>query len=596
VETINAVDGFLGVGRSLTGRRWLARSTDDRTAMAFAQRLQIPEIVARVISARGVDLDDAEAFLNPTLRDLLPEPSHLKDMDAGCERLASAIVQGERIAIFGDYDVDGATSTALLTRFFTAVGGRSHIYIPDRIREGYGPSAEALLALKGEGASVVVTVDCGVSAHAPLEAAAAAGLDVIVIDHHKAEARLPPAVAVVDPNRLDEDSPHGHMAAVGVAFLLVVGLNRALRQAGWYADRPEPDLLQWLDLVALGTVCDVVPLTGVNRALVAQGLKVMARRGNTGLRMLADVTGVNEAPGAYHAGFILGPRINAGGRVGAADLGARLLSTDDAAEAEAIARRLDDLNRERREIEAGVLQQAMEQAEDAVRAGRDLPLVVVAGEGWHPGVIGIVASRLKEHFNRPAIVMALDGDSASGSGRSITGIDLGAAVIAAYQKGLLVKGGGHAMAAGFTAERDSIPELVGFLVDRVAEDVGDEALVPRLYLDGGLKVAAASLDMISALERVGPFGAGNPEPKFAIPNARLVYTDVVGNDHLRCTLAGDDGARLNAMAFRCMDTDLGKALRDNGGARFHFAGRLRANTWRGTTTPQLLIDDAAQAS
>ncbi len=593
---MDTADGFLGVGRSLTGRCWLARSADDRAAMALAQRLQVPEIVARVISARGVDLDDAEAFLNPTLRDLLPDPNHLKDMEAACERLASAIVQGERIAIFGDSVVDGATSTALLTRFFTAVGGRPRIYIPDRIREGYGPSTEALMTLKGEGVSVVVTVDCGVSAHAPLEAAAVAGLDVIVVDHHKAEARLPPAIAVIDPNRLDEDSPHGQMAAVGVAFLLVVGLNRALRQAGWYADRPEPDLMQWLDLVALGTVCDVVPLTGVNRALVAQGLKVMARRGNTGLRLLADVTGVNEAPGAYHLGYILGPRINAGGRVGAADLGARLLSSDDATEAESIARRLDDLNRERREIEAGVLQQAMEQAEDAIQAGRDLPLVVVSGEGWHPGVIGIVASRLKEQFNRPAIVMALDGDNASGSGRSISGVDLGAAVIAAYQKGLLVKGGGHAMAAGFTAERDNLAELVGFLVDRVADDVGGGPLVPRLYLDGGLKVAAASLDMISALERVGPFGSGNPEPKFAIANARLVYTDVVGNDHLRCTLAGDGGARLNAIAFRCMDTDLGKALRYNDGALFHIAGRLRANTWRGTTTPQLLIDDAAPAS
>ena len=596
---IESADCFLGVARSLTGRRWLARLADERAAMALAQRLQVPEIVGRVLAARGVGVDEADTFLNPALKTLLPDPGELKGMEEGTGRLAAAIVAGERIAVFGDYDVDGATSAALLARFFAAVGGRCETYIPDRLREGYGPNEAALLRLRESGVSVVVTVDCGTSAHGPLEAAAAAGLDVIVVDHHEAEARLPRAVAVINPNRVDETSPHRQLAAVGVAFLLVVGLNRVLRQAGWYgarpAGRPEPDLMQWLDLVALGTICDVVPLTGVNRALVAQGLKVMARRKNPGLRALADVAGMTEAPGTYHAGYILGPRINAGGRVGQADLGVRLLTTGDADEADAIARRLDDLNRERREIEAAVFEHALARAEACEEQTPGVPLIFAAGEGWHPGVIGIVASRLKERFNRPACVVALDGGKGSGSGRSVSGVDLGAAIIAARQAGLLVKGGGHAMAAGFTVEKSRLDELIGFLTQRVADAVGDRAPVPSLLLDGALTVAAASKDLVSILSRVGPFGSGNPEPRFAIAAARLVYTDVVGGNHLKCTLAGADGGRINAIAFRGLDTDLGPALLNHDGAPFHVAGRLRVNTWRGHSAVEFHIDDAAPA-
>ncbi len=588
-------DCFLGVARSLTGRRWLARLTDERAAMALAQRLQVPEIVGRVLSARGVGVDEADTFLNPVLKNLLPDPSELRGMEEGTGRLARAVTEGERIAVFGDYDVDGATSAALLARFFAAVGGRCETYIPDRLREGYGPNEAALLRLRENGVSVVVTVDCGTGAHGPLEAAAAAGLDVIVVDHHQAEALLPRAVAVINPNRLDETSPHRQLAAVGVAFLLVVGLNRVLRRAGWYGTRPEPDLMQWLDLVALGTVCDVVPLTGVNRALVAQGLKVMARRKNPGLRALADVAGITEAPGTYHAGFILGPRINAGGRVGKSDLGVRLLTTEDAAEAAAIARRLDDLNRERREIEAAVFDHALAVAEEAEGGAAGTPLIFAAGEGWHPGVIGIVASRLKERFNRPACVVSVDGELGSGSGRSVAGVDLGAAVIAARQAGLLVKGGGHAMAAGFTVERRRIDELVRFLTARVVDAVGEQAAVSSLRLDGALTVTAASMDLVSTLARVGPFGSGNPEPRFAIAAARLAYVDVVGGNHLKCTLAGADGGRLNAIAFRALDTDLGPALLNHDGAPFHVAGRLRVNTWRGHSAVEFLIDDAAPA-
>ncbi|OHC74877.1 MAG: single-stranded-DNA-specific exonuclease RecJ, partial [Rhodospirillales bacterium RIFCSPLOWO2_01_FULL_65_14] len=389
----SAADFFLGVAHSFSGKRWLSRAADDRQSLALAQRLGLPEIVGRVLAARGVGLDDAAAFLAPTLRRSLPDPSELLGMDDAAERVASAVMQGERIGIFGDYDVDGATSAALLTRFFAAIGGRSITYIPDRVKEGYGPNTPAMLKLKDAGASVVITVDCGTAAHEPLQAAAAAGLDVVVVDHHEAEALLPPAAAVINPNRLDDQSGLGQLAAVGVAFLLAVAVNRALRQAGWYANRPEPDLTRWLDLVALGTVCDVVPLTGVNRALVTQGLKVMARRDNPGLKALADVAGLQEPPGTYHAGFVLGPRINAGGRVGAPDLGARLLGTDDAAEAVELAKRLDGLNRERQEIEARVLEGALQRIEAAGDAG---PVVVVAGDGWHPGVVGIVASRLAD--------------------------------------------------------------------------------------------------------------------------------------------------------------------------------------------------------
>jgi single-stranded-DNA-specific exonuclease len=585
-------EGFLGVSRSLLGKRWLERSADDRLALAIAQRLDLPEIVGRVLASRGVGIDDAPDFLAPKVRDGLPDPSHLKDMDAGADRLANAVMGGERIAVFADYDVDGATSAALLSRFLGTVGAAALIYVPDRRREGYGPSAEAFQHLGGEGAAVVVCVDCGTTAHEPLQSAASAGLDVIVVDHHEGEARLPKAVAIINPNRLDEESPHRQLAAVGVTFLLVVALNRALRRAGWYEERAEPDLMQWLDLVALGTVCDVVPLTGINRALVAQGLVVMGWRGNPGLRALADVASVKEAPGAYHAGFILGPRINAGGRIGEAGLGARLLATDDEAEAAAIAQRLDGLNRERQAVEATVLDAAAVIAADG---GPDAALVLAAGDGWHPGVIGIVAGRLKERFNRPALVVSFDGEVGTGSGRSIPGANLGAAVIAARQAGLLVKGGGHAMAAGFTVERPRLKDLEDFLAERLAAAMDADALVPRLRLDGAIQTSGATRELVAALERVAPFGAGNPEPRLVVSGARIVRADVVGGDHVRCILTGEDGGRLKAIAFRVLDGALGPALLDHDGAPFHFAGRLRSDTWQGRNDVQLFIDDAARA-
>ncbi|MCH7486823.1 MAG: single-stranded-DNA-specific exonuclease RecJ [Proteobacteria bacterium] len=585
---------FLGVASSLSGKRWIARPSDERESMALAQRLGVPEIIGRVLSARGVGLQEADDFLSPTLKRLLPDPSVLKDMDVAADRLAGAVMSREQIAIFGDYDVDGATSAALLSRLLAAVGGRCRIYIPDRAREGYGPNQAALLGLKDEGVSLVVTVDCGIAAHAPLAAAADAGLDVIVVDHHAAEAELPRAAAVINPNRLDESGELGQLAAVGVSFLLAVAVNRALRRAGWYQDRPEPDLRQWLDLVALGTVCDVVPLRGVNRALVAQGLKVMAARANPGLRALADAASLAEAPGAYHLGFILGPRINAGGRVGTSDLGARLLSTEDEAEARDIALRLEELNTERREIESAVLERAMDQVERSDHQG---PLILAAGEGWHGGVIGIVASRLKERFHRPAFVVSIDGETATGSGRSVGGVDLGQAVIAARQAGLLIKGGGHPMAAGFTAESRRLDDVHAFLEERIAASLGPGALVPLLSMDGALKVAGASLDLVQTLDRMSPFGAGNPEPRFAVAGARIDYAKVVGKEqnHLRLTLLDDGGGRLGAIAFRAMGSELGRALMHHDGAPFHVAGHVRANTWQGRTTAQMIVEDAAPA-
>ncbi|WP_096703596.1 single-stranded-DNA-specific exonuclease RecJ [Magnetospirillum sp. 15-1] len=583
---------FLGVERSLSGRRWLARPGDERLALTLAQRLGLPELVGRVLASRGVGLDEAESFLNPTLRDLLPDPGHLKGMERAVERLVAAVTGGETIGIFGDYDVDGATSSALLRNALADMGAKARVYIPDRIKEGYGPNAPALLRLKDEGIGVVVTVDCGTTAFDALEAAAQAGLDMIVVDHHVGEAALPAALAVINPNRLDETSPHGHLAAVGVAFLLAVGLNRGLKQAGWYQSRPTPDLMRWLDLVALGTVCDVVPLVGVNRALVVQGLKIMAKRGNVGLAALADVAGVKERPDSYTLGYVLGPRVNAGGRVGEAELGTRLLSTDDPAEAAEIARRLDGYNKDRQEIEAVVLLDAIEQVEGRPDDGR--PLLIAAGENWHPGVIGIVAGRLKERYGRVACVVALEGDQGKGSGRSVPGLDLGSAIIAARQAGLLRAGGGHAMAAGFTVARDRLDALSDFLAERLqAQLEGD--LVPLLELDGALDAGAAGIELVETLAGVGPFGSGNPEPRFAVSGARIVKADVVGSGHVRLMLAGAGGKRLKAIAFRAADSEMGHAFLSSSGTAFHVAGTLRVDTWQGNSSVQLIIDDAAFA-
>ena len=588
-----ATPGFLGVERSLLGKRWRERSGDDRMGLALAQRLDLPEIVGRILARRGVDIEQAPRFLAPTLRDFLPDPLILKDMEAAVARLKRAIENGETIAIFGDYDVDGATSAALLRRFFEAAGGRVVVYIPDRKIEGYGPNAPALLKLKREGAAVVVTVDCGATAHAPLAAAMEAGLDMVVVDHHVGEPQLPQALAVINPNRIDESNNLGNLAAVGVAFLFAVALNRELRRSGWYKTRPEPDLLASLDLVALGTVCDVVLLTGLNRALVAQGLKVLQARGNTGLAALADMAGIGERLDAYHAGFILGPRVNAGGRIGKSDLGVRLLSTSDEVEARGIAAELDRLNAERREIEARVLEQAIAQVE---RGDKRAPLIFVASEGWHGGVIGIVASRLKDRYNRPAMVAAIENGVAKGSGRSMPGVAMGTMVIAARQAGLLVNGGGHAMAAGFTAESSKLDALRDFLSARVKDALGDAEPVPELGIDGALSAHAATPELAAILEKLAPFGTGNSEPRFALPNLRVLRADVAGESHLRLILGdGAGNARLKAIAFRALENGIGPALLKAQGQGFHFAGHLRANNWQGREEVQLVVDDAAPA-
>jgi single-stranded-DNA-specific exonuclease len=579
----------LGVQRSLTGRLWSLTPIDEQLAMALSQRHGLPEIVARVLAARGVGLGEVESFLAPTLRDLLPDPCRLKDMRAGAERLAAAITGGERIAIFGDYDVDGATAAALLLRFLAAVGTPPRLYVPDRLREGYGPNAPALLELRRQGVTLVVTVDCGMAAHEPLEIAAADGLDVIVVDHHLGRESLPPARAVINPKRLDDTGGLDHLAAVGVAFLLAVDVNRLLRQAGWYARRAEPDLRQWLDLVALGTVCDVVPLCGVNRAFVTQGLRIMARRGNPGLCAIGEVAALAGPPGARDLGFAIGPRINAGGRVGEADLGARLLATDDPDEARRLARRLDALNRERQAIEQSVLNGALAQLA-ADRGGE--PLLWAVGEGWHPGVIGIVASRLVDRFQRPAVVVGFQGDRAVGSGRSLPGLDLGSAVNSATRAGLLIKGGGHAMAAGFTVEASRVAALFAFLSERLAIDRQTEARLRLLPVDAVLTLAGAAGLPPGMLVALAPFGSGHPEPRFVLPGVRLTHVHTVGGDHLCCSLADGADAGLPAIAFRCAGSALGRALLEHAGAPFHLAGRLQV---RRDQRSQFVIDDAAGA-
>jgi len=590
---------FLGVERSLTGRRWAERLANERVAMAMAQRHGLPEAICRLLAARDVDLEGVPDFLEPTLRKFLPDPSHLKDMDVAIVRMVKAIQAGERIAVFGDYDVDGATSSALLLRFLRSVGANVGIYIPDRRREGYGPNTTALLKLKEEGAAVVVTVDCGVTAHEPLAEASRAGLDVIVVDHHQAEISLPSAIAVIDPNRLDEASPHKQLAAVGVSFLLAVGVNRALRELGWYSEsRPEPDLRRWLDLVALGTVADVVPLTGVNRALVRQGLRVMAERGNAGLAALADIARLREPPGAYHLGFLLGPRVNAGGRVGQADLGARLLASDDPHEVGALALRLDEFNAERRAIERAVLDQAVEHIERTYGPERQgLPAaLLVESEGWHVGVIGIVASRLVERYGRPAFVIGMDGDIGKGSGRSVRGVDLGASVIAARQSGLLINGGGHAMAAGLTVARDQLAALAKFLDERLAPQLGAAPAIRELGIDAALTPGAATQDLVTMIERAGPFGAGNALPRFALTGVRVDYAQPVGEGHVRCTLVGQEKGRVDAIAFRANQTPLGPALLDRAKPILHVAGALRLDRYNGRESVRLQIDDAASAA
>ena len=578
---------FLNVEASLTGRRWIGPSADEgRLAEAMAQQTRLPMALCHTLVKRGVTPADAAAFLAPALRDLLPDPLTLRDMGKAAARFLHALDQRQRIAVFADYDVDGGTSAALVILWLRAMGHDATLYIPDRIDEGYGPNVPAMLALAGTH-DLIICVDCGTLSHEPIAAAVSAGADVIVLDHHLGADTLPPALAIVNPNRQDEDGALGHLCAASVVFLLLVEANRLLRAQGVTG----PDLMSMLDLVALATVADVAPLIGVNRALVRQGLRVMARRDRIGLRALADISRLDTAPTCHSLGFLLGPRVNAGGRIGQADLGARLLCSSDEHEAKALAQRLDDLNTERRDIEARVREEAMAQAE---ARGFDAPLVWAAAQGWHPGVVGIVASRLKEATNRPAIVIGFEGGIGKGSGRSVSGVDLGASIHRLAEEGLLLKGGGHRMAAGLTVAEDKVDAAMARLSELLARQGAGAGGPADLKLDGLLMPGAADLALVEKLEEAGPFGASSPAPRFAFADM-AVTARRIGETHLRLTLKDGIGGSIEGVAFGAFDTPLGPALSEGGHTRFHIAGRLELNTWNGKTKVQLRVEDAARA-
>ena len=581
------------VERSVLGRAWRLRAADEGTALAISQRLGLGDITGRVLAGRGLGVTEVEDFLNPRLKGCLPDPSHLLDLDRAAERLARAVRGGERVGLIGDYDVDGATTTALVGRYLRALGAEVEVEIPDRFADGYGPNAGALERLAGAGCRLVLTLDAGTTAFEALAHGAKLGLEVIVVDHHAAEPELPAALAVVNPNRQDQSSALKHLAAVGVAFVVLVAVSRELRASGFFGERPEPPLLGWLDLVALGTVCDVVPLTGLNRAFVHQGLKVLRGGGNLGLKHLAEIAGLAAVGDARQLGFVLGPRINAGGRTGRSTLGARLLLTESAEEASGIAERLDALNRERQAAERVVLDAAERTVEAQLRAG--VTVLVVAGDGWHQGVVGIVASRLVERYHRPAFVIGVEGGIGKGSARSVRGFDIGAAVIEARRRGLLLKGGGHTMAAGLTVEAARLDAFADFVRDRHGAATGRTTVEPEpLELDGALSVAALRPELARELERMAPFGSGNQEPRFALADARLIDARPVGDGHVSCLLTGPVGGRAKAIAFRAGGTALGPALLGRGGAPLRLAGKLRLDRWNGREQACFQIEDAAE--
>ncbi|MBD8903400.1 single-stranded-DNA-specific exonuclease RecJ [Methylobacterium bullatum] len=585
---------FLGVTRSVMGRPWRDRCGDPAAQAYAATMVQahgLPDLLARVLASRGIRPDEAAAYLEPRLRDLMPDPSRLVDMEAAAERLARAVEAGERVAVFGDYDVDGAASAALMAGYLRALGLTVDIHIPDRITEGYGPNVAAVTALAEGGATLLVCVDCGTSGHEPLAAAGGLGLAVIVLDHHGAPEMLPPVEALVNPNRLDDVSGLGHLCAAGVVFLTLVALNRRLRRGG---REDLPDLAEALDLVALATVADVVPLTGLNRAFVVQGLKVMRGRGRIGLAALFDAASLSEPPESWHLGYLLGPRINAGGRIGHAGLGAALLTSGDPAEATRIATELDLLNRERQGIEAQAVLEAEAEMDRALTLAPDTPILVTASASWHPGVVGLVAARLKERFGRPAFAFALRPDgTATGSGRSVAGVDLGHAVREAVDAGLLVKGGGHAMAAGATLPSHDPTHLRDFLAAALAAAVSEARAVEALLVDGTVNAGGATAEVVRLVRRAGPFGAGAPEPVFALPYHRLVDAGIVGNGHVRARFRSRDGQAIGTIAFRSAQGPLGQALLGGIGQEFHVAGTLAIDTWRGGERVQLRVGDLA---
>jgi single-stranded-DNA-specific exonuclease len=590
---------FLGVAQSACGRSWRDRldARGAAQALAMTQRHGVPELLARVLAGRGVAVDAVASFLDPTVRSLMPDPHVLTGMHGAAERIADAAQRGEQVAIFGDYDVDGATSSALLARFLRRGGLVPIIHIPDRLFEGYGPNVEAVRALAGRGATLLITVDCGTTSAEPLAEAKRLGLDVIVIDHHQCDAQLPAVLALVNPNRPDDLSALGHLAAVGLVFLTIVATNRILRARGfWSETRPEPDLLASLDLVALGTVADVVPLLGLNRAFVAKGLLAMRRRDNVGLTALMDASRMSGPPEPFHLGFLLGPRINAGGRIGRADLGAMLLLEEDDVEAARIAAELDRLNRERQALEQAMLAQAEAEALAALGLEEKGAVVVTAAEGWHPGVVGLIAARLKERFGRPAFAIALDARGAgTGSGRSIAGVDLGRAVRRAVAEGLLVKGGGHAMAAGVTLAKGALAPFRAYLEATLAPAVETARRADALLIDGAVSAGGATAELAATLARAGPFGTGNPEPLLALPAHTLVYAEVVGEKHVRARLRAGDGATVNAIAFRAAGQKLGEALLKSRGRAVHAAGSVSVDRWQGAARVQLRLLDLAAA-
>ncbi len=578
---------YLGVESSLTGRRWIGPGIEiERQAEALMQNSGLPQAMCGVLARLGVAPNEVETYLDPKLRDLLPDPRSLRDMEIAATRFLTAVRERQRIAIFADYDVDGGTSGALLVDWLRQMGRPSTLYVPDRIDEGYGPNEPAMARLATDH-DLIVCVDCGTLSHDAI--AAAKGADVIILDHHLGGETLPDCVACVNPNRQDEDGALAHLCAAAVVFLMLVEAGRQLREAGARG----PDLMAMLDLVALATVADVAPLKGVNRALVRQGLKVMAARGRPGLVALSDVAKLDSAPSSYHLGFVLGPRVNAGGRVGQADLGARLLACDNPHEAQAMAERLEGFNSERREIEAAVRAAALAQAEER---GLDGPLVWAAGEGWHPGVVGIVASRLKEQTNRPAIVIGFDGEDGKGSGRSVAGVDLGASIQKLAAEGLLVKGGGHKMAAGLSIDKAKLEPAMERLAELLAKQGAGEGGAADLKFDGMLMPGAATVELIEKLETAGPFGQGARGPRFAIADARITFAKQVGTGHLKIACDDGMGGRLEGIAFGAFDGPMGNALMNHGGARFHLAGKLEVNEWGGRRSAQLRLEDAAPAS
>ncbi|MDX8459911.1 single-stranded-DNA-specific exonuclease RecJ [Mesorhizobium humile] len=587
---------FLDVRQSATGVSWEHRLTErqDMAALAIAQGHGVPDIVARVLAGRGVSADQTERFLDPTIRELLPNPASLTDMEKAAARLADAVVAHEKVAIFGDYDVDGAASLALLKRFLTHFSVPSEIYIPDRIFEGYGPNPEAMRELISRGAKLIVTVDCGTNSATSIDAAREAGADVVVLDHHQVGGPLPAADAVVNPNREDDLSGQGHLCAAGVVFLCLVQTAKVLRER--LPNAAPVDLLSMLDLVALATVCDVVPLTGVNRAFVVKGLQVARQQKNEGLAALARVSRIGEPINTFHLSFLIGPRINAGGRIGDAALGSRLLATDDPVEAASIAETLDRLNQERQQMEQEMLAQARAEADAELAGGNGPAVIVTASNTWHPGIVGLIASRLKDYARRPAFAIAFNSTGiGTGSGRSVTGFDLGRLVREAAEAGLIVKGGGHAMAAGITVERAKLGELRAFFEERAAADVFRLQNEESLAIDGALAAEGATIALLDALEKAGPFGAGHIAPVFVLPRHRLADARAIGTNHIRVDLQSQSGGNIQAIAFRAVDTALGEFLFKNRGRTVHIAGSLSGNYWNGNRTVQFRISDAALA-